>query len=97
MRTIVPEQEIPEVRGMNPELAGKFAECDGGGHFPGTRYAGRQDFTGMLTGEFVELGDPVWRWYLMTNLTVKPEQFEGDAVWCLGGNVFLVEDDSVVL
>ena len=89
------EKKIPETRGVNPDLAGIQAECDGGGHIPGTRYAGRQDFAGTLTGEYVELGDPVWRWYLMTDLTTKPEGYQEDAVWCLEGNVFL-EDDSVV-
>ncbi len=89
------ESQIPERKGMNPDLAGKLVECDGGGHIEGTRYAGRMDFTGTLTGEYVELGDPVWRWYLMVDLTVKPEEFEGDAVWCLEGNIFF-PDGTVV-
>jgi len=87
----VAEKSIAEVRGFNPDLAGKRAECDGGGPIPGTRYSGRQDFAGTLTGDFVEIGDPVWRWFLMVELTEKPRDFEGDAVWCLEGNVFLVD------
>ena len=88
------EASVPERRGFDENLAGKRAECDGGGFIEGTRYAGRQDFAGTLTGEFVEVGDPVWRWFLMVDLTEKPRGFEGEAVWCLQGNVFL--DESVV-
>ena len=82
---------MAERRGFNPDLAGKAAQCDGGGPIEGTRYSGRQEFSGTLTGEYVELGDPVWRWYLMVDLTQKPCNFVADAVWCLEGNVFLVD------
>ena len=73
-------------------MAGKRAECDGGGPLPGTKYAGREDFAGTLTGDYVDHGDPPWRWYLMRNLTLKPESFGDEAVWCESGNLFLVED-----
>lgn len=87
-------KEIPTRRGFDPAMAGKVAECDGGGHIPGTRYAGRQDFTGTLTGEYLDHGDPPWRWYLMTELTHKPESYHQDAVWCESGNLFLVDEES---
>jgi hypothetical protein len=81
-------------KGFDSEMAGKKAECDGGGHIAGTRFAGRQEFTGTLTGEFVDHGDPPWRWYLMVDLTQKPEGYPADAVWCESGSVFLLEGGS---
>ena len=77
--------------GFDAELAGKRAECDGGGPVAGTRYAARQDFAGVLTGEYVDHGDPPWRWYLMAELTLKPEGYAEDRVWCESGNLFVVE------
>ena len=81
-------------KGFDREMAGKQAECDGGGQIAGTRFAGRQDFTGTLTGEFIDHGDPPWRWYLMVELTKKPEGYPSDAVWCESGSVFVTEDAS---
>ena len=81
-------------KGFDPEISGKQAECDGGGHIAGTRFAGRQEFTGTLTGEFVDHGDPPWRWVLMVDLTKKPEGYPSDAVWCESGSVFIIEDES---
>ena len=78
--------------GFDPALAGKGAECDGGGLVPGTHFAGRQEFTGILTGEYVDHGDPPWRWVLMTDLSGKPEGFLDDAVWCESEGVFLVDE-----
>ena len=80
--------------GFDPTLTGKRAECDGGGPTPGGRFATRQEFTGTLTGDYVDHGDPPWRWYLMQELTRKPENFEGDAVWCESASVFLVDDEN---
>ncbi len=79
-------------RGFDSKLAGRRAECDGGGLVPGTKYVGRQEFTGTLTGEFVDHGDPPWRWYLMKDLTLKPESYAETSVWCQAGNLFLTED-----
>ncbi len=84
---------MDERRGFNSALAGKLAECDGGGFIEGTHFAGRQDFAGTLTGEYVEQGDPAWRWYLMVELTEKPAGFSAEAVWCLEGNVYLMESE----
>jgi len=80
--------------GFDPELAGKRAECDGGGPIAGTQYAGRQEFTGTLTGEYIDHGDPPWRWLLMVDLVRKPEGYPGNAVWCESGSVFLIEESS---
>ena len=83
---------LPVVPGFDPEMAGRRAECDGGGPVEGTRYAARQDFAGMLTGEYIDHGDPPWRWYLMINLTKKPDGYLPDSVWCESGMLFVVEE-----
>ena len=85
-------EPIPAVPGFDPTVAGRSAECDGGGAIAGTRFAGRQEFTGTLTGEYVDHGDPPWRWYLLVDLIRKPEGYPADTVWCESGNVFLVAD-----
>ncbi|MEB2286325.1 MAG: hypothetical protein B6D46_08220 [Polyangiaceae bacterium UTPRO1] len=77
------------VPGFDPARAGKSAECDGGGAIVGTRYAGREEFAGTLTGEYVDHGDPPWRWYLLKDLVRRPEGYPGDAVWCLAENLFV--------
>lgn len=81
-----------EIKGFNPDYAGKYAECDGGGPIEGTRMSGRQDFAGTLTGDYIDHGDPPWRWYLMKDLVLKPQTWEDDAVWCLEGNLFPVDE-----
>jgi hypothetical protein len=83
--------------GFDPELAGKRAECDGGGPVWGTKFAGRQEFTGTLTGKYVDHGDPPWRWYLMNELTARPENYEGDAVWCESDSIYLVDEPDRML
>ena len=80
-----------EIHGFDPDYAGKRAECDGGAFITGTHLAGRQEFRGRLTGHYTENGDPPWRWYLMTELELKPPNWEHTAVWCLKGNLYLVE------
>ncbi len=82
--------EPPQVRtGFDESMAGKRAECDGGGPIAGTQYAGRQQFAGRLTGEYFDHGVPPWRWYLMVDLTEKPASYESNAVWCESGNIYL--------
>lgn len=78
--------------GFDTALAGKLAECDGGGPVAGTRFAGRQEFTGKVAGDYVDHGDPPWRWYLIVELTHKPEGYPGDAVWCESGSLFFLDD-----
>ncbi len=73
-------------------MAGKRAECDGGGAIAGTRFAGRQEFAGTLTGNYVDHGDPPWRWFLLTDLSRKPEGYRWDTVWCEAGSLFLLND-----
>ena len=75
-------------RGFDRSLAGRRAECDGGSGVPGTRFAGREEFEGTLTGEYVDHGDPPWRWYLLAELRRKPEGYPHDAVWCESGSLF---------
>ncbi|MFQ5415543.1 MAG: hypothetical protein ACE5FL_00695, partial [Myxococcota bacterium] len=81
-------------RGFDRELAGRRAECDGGGLVPGTKYVGRQEFTGTLTGEYVDHGDPAWRWYLMVDLAEKPDGFEAEGVWCESQSLFLIDEPA---
>ncbi len=80
---------VRKTPGFDPARAGKRAECDGGGAIAGTRYAAREEFTGTLTGEYVDHGDPPWRWYLLKNLERRPDGYPGDAVWCLAENLFV--------
>jgi hypothetical protein len=75
--------------GFDPAMAGKLAECDGGGPLEGTLLAVRQEFAGTLTGEYFDQGDPPWRWYRMVDLSRKPDGWAWDAVWCERGNIFL--------
>ena len=77
--------------GFDSELAGARAECDGGHAIPGTHFAGREEFTGTLTGEYVDHGDPPWRWYRLTEFTRKPEGYPHDSVWCESGNLFVLD------
>jgi hypothetical protein len=51
----------------------------------------RAECDGTLTGEYIDHGDPPWRWYLMVDLTKKPDGYGWDAVWCESGNIFLID------
>jgi len=88
----VPDEPLSVRKGFDEDMAGKRAECDGGGSIGGTRHAGRQQFTGRLTGEYFDHGDPPWRWYLMIDLTEKPRNYEWGAVWCESENIYLVDE-----
>ena len=85
-------EPYPTQSGFDEALAGKQAECDGGAHVAGTRFAGRQEFAGVLTGEYVEHGDPPSRWLLLADLSSKPEGYPWDTVWCEFGNLFVLDD-----
>lgn len=87
-------REIPLVHGFEPLVAGKLAECDGGDAVPGTNLGGRQEFTGTLTGEFADHGDPPWRWYLMRDLTRKPAGYEHESVWCESQSLYLSDPEG---
>ena len=79
--------------GTDPERAGRRAECDGGGLVMGSHYAARQEFTGTLTGEYYDEGDPPWRWYKMIDLTRKPNAYPFVSVWCEAESLFLIDED----
>ncbi|MBX7159040.1 MAG: hypothetical protein K1X95_02000 [Acidimicrobiia bacterium] len=79
------------VSGFDPTLAGRHAECDGGHLVAGSHFAGREDFAGTLTGEYVDHGDPPWRWFLLADLTLRPAGYAHDTVWCESGNLFVVD------
>jgi hypothetical protein len=83
---------IPARPGFDEAMAGKWAECDGGGLIAGG-HAARLEFAGMLTGEYIDHGEPPWRWYLMVDLFRKPEGYPSDAVWCESASVFLLDDE----
>jgi hypothetical protein len=78
--------------GFDETLAGKVAECDGGTPTP-TGGGTREEFSGRLTGEYVDHGDPPWRWYRMIDLAKKPVGYDFDSVWCEKGNLFLATDE----
>lgn len=92
MPSKVGNNETPADSGFDAKMAGKRADCDGGAPVAGTRFAGRQEFTGVLTGEYVDHGDPPWRWYLLSDLSNKPEGYDWDVVWCESGSLFVLED-----
>lgn len=83
-------RSIPPRPGFDPALAGKRAECDGGG-LVAAGHPAPQEFAGTLTGEYVDHGAPPWRWYLLVDLLRKPEAYPSDAVWCESASVFLLD------
>jgi len=94
MTTRKEKAPIPLRSGFDPEMAGKLAECDGGGPVGDGQYAARQEFTGRLTGEYVDHGDPPWRWYLMIDLRKKPEGYAAESVWCESQSLFLIDETA---
>jgi len=92
MPSTSPSQPLPVSAGFDPEKAGKRAECDGGGPAVTAKYATREDFAGTLTGEYVDHGNPPWRWYLMVDLTRKPEGYAWDSVWCESESIYLIDE-----
>jgi hypothetical protein len=76
----------------DPRIAGRRAECDGGGLAVGGRYIERQEFTGTLTGDYYDEGDPPWRWVLLVELTRKPDGYLADAIWCESESVFVLDE-----
>ena len=71
---------------------GRRAECDGGQALAGTHLSGRQEFTGTLTGDTREFGDYNWRWYLLAELSRKPDGFSHLAVWCAQESLTLLDE-----
>ena len=87
----MPEPQASE-KGFDAEMADKIVECDGGGPIAGTKLAGRQEFVGRATGEYIDHGDPPWRWYLMGQLSNKPDGYAWDTVWCESGSIFVQDE-----
>jgi hypothetical protein len=79
------------VSGFNPDYKGRKAECDGGAQIAETKYAGRQYFAGTLSGDYRDFGPYPWRWYLLTELTLKPENYVHEAVWCDEGSIVFTD------
>ena len=83
----------PFVAGFAPEMQGRPAECDGGAPIVGTKFAGRQEFTGTLTGAYRDFGGAYqWRWYLMAELTKKPPGYPHEAVWCDADSLTMLDE-----
>ena len=81
--------------GVDPELALRVAECDGGDATIGSdgiTLGSRESFRGRLTGVYFEEGDPPWRWYELADLTLKPEWHLDDTVWCEEGFIWVMDD-----
>lgn len=72
-------------------MAGQGAECDGGGLVAGTHRAGHPEFTGTLTGEYDDEGDPPWRRYPLNELTHKPKGLPADTVGCKSESTFPID------
>jgi len=89
---VVERRTHPTKRGFDDSMAGKRAECDGGGQLVGTKFGVRHEFAGILTGDYVDHGDPPWRWYLMRDLYLKPDAWPDDEVWCESNMIWLVDD-----
>lgn len=81
----------PYRSGFDAAHQGRRAECDGGGPLEGTHLSGRQEFAGTLTGAFRDFGEYPWRWYLLTDLTSKPDGFPHLAVWCAQESLTLID------
>ncbi len=85
---------LPYRSGFEPRMRGRPAECDGGQLLEGTKYAGRQEFSGTLTGDYRDFGPYPWRWYLMGDLTTKPAGYSYSAVWCEEAGLTFLDDDQ---
>jgi hypothetical protein len=88
---------LPMRPGFDSSLVGRRAECDGGGSVPGTHFAGREEFAGNLTGEYVDHGEPPWRWYVLADLSRKPPGYAPDVVWCESESLFLIDAEGRTL
>jgi len=88
----VAREAVPVRHGFDDAVVGKRAECDGGGLFAPMGLPRREEFTGTLTGEYVDHGEPPWRWYLMVDLSRKPDGYPYESVWCESESLFFIEN-----
>jgi len=88
------QSDLGYVSGFAPEMQGRPADCDGGAPIVGTKFAGRQDFTGKLTGHYRDYGTYAWRWYLLSELTNKPLGYQHEAVWCDADSLTLLDEQD---
>ena len=80
---------------VDPAMTMRLAECDGGGPVrtdSGQVVSMRFLYRGRLTGVYFEEGEPPWRWYEMTDLSIKPPWHTDDSVWCEQGFLFLIDE-----
>ena len=73
------------------ELVGRRAEADGGTQVGNTNFASRAAFEGVLTGRKIVQGDPPWYWLEIGQLSVKPDDFEDEFVWCEESYVYFID------
>jgi len=80
---------------FDASLEGRRATCEGGAQVSvGSKVGGRETFSGTLTGDVLEQGDPPWRWLKMGDLTVRPEEVgTEDTVWCEESFVWFEDED----
>ena len=79
---------------FDPSVAGRRVEADGGNAEIGSRLGSREMFEGTLTGRRMDQGVPPWRWLEVGELTTKPPEFTGDAVWCEESYIYFVADPA---
>jgi len=80
---------------FDPVLQGLRATCEGGEPASGvSKLAGRETYIGLLTGRWLEEGDPPWRWLeLRVDQRTPDSNVElGTMVWCEESFVFLEGD-----
>jgi|TARA_B110000438_G_scaffold20631_1_gene18825 hypothetical protein len=76
---------------VDPELTGRHVEADGGTQVGNTNFASRAEFEGILTGRKIVQGDPPWYWLEIGQLSVKPDDFEDEFVWCEESYVYSLD------
>ena len=90
------ETESEQIKGsmqitLDSELVGKNVEADGGTQVGNTNFASRAAFEGVLTGRKIVQGDPPWYWLEIGQLSVKPDDFEDEFVWCEESYVYSLD------
>ncbi|MEE2875923.1 MAG: hypothetical protein VYD09_05285 [Chloroflexota bacterium] len=76
---------------LDSELIGRRVEADGGAQVGNTNFASRAAFEGVLTGRKIVQGDPPWYWLEIGQLSVKPDDFEDEFVWCEESYVYSLD------